>query len=555
MNSYLTLTKTFIAAIGMSKAQDKRRKIMIIILSLFAVFGVLLPVAIAVGVLVKLMTETLMPIGCEALGIQLMFHIICLFTVIFGINVIFNEFYFSNDIEYLLPWPLRAYQIVASKFTAAFYNENIMQFILVLSCIIGFGIGSKMGIMNWLLSIIGIITLPVIPLAYCGILSMLIMAFTKIIRNKDMIQKISVALIFIMVIALVSSIGFLQNMDIDTYVETLASGDQTFFTVMNYIFPNVPLFVKTFSEGNLPAFLLYIAVNAAVITIMLLLSEKLYFKGVIGLTSSDSRSGKKDIDKLLASCKQHNPAFSYFMKEVRILMRTPVFFTNCIAINFLWPIFVYAMIKIQHFEISLEQLRLLYMQKDLKIQLLFLLGIVGISIIVAAINSLSSNAISREGKHFSFMKYIPVPYFTQWNVKAFVGILFPAAGVLIFFLPVCILIRIPFVHIVLFTLLSLMSITFVSHMGIYIDSIQPKLIWDDEMSALRENYNTFFSMAVSIAFTAIVCVGGFFLFCNTKISIGFTALILILILAAANLIVLILTAKSGVRNIEEQEEA
>ena len=513
MNSYLTLTKTFIAAISMSAPQDKRRKIMIVILSLFGIFGVLLPVTIAVGILVKLMTETLIPIGCESLGIQLMFHVICLFTVIFGINVIFNEFYFSNDIEYLLPWPLRAYQIIASKFTAAFYNENMMQFVLVLSCIVGFGIGSKMGILNWLLSIIGIITLPIIPLAYCGILSMIMMAFT-----------------------------------------TLAAGDQTFFTVMNYIFPNVPLFVKTFSEGSFSAFLGYIAVNAAVIAIMLFLSEKLYFKGVIGLTSSDSRTREQDIDKLLVSCKQHSPAYSYFVKEVRILMRTPVFFTNCIAINFLWPIFVYAMLKIQHYEISLEKLRHLYAHKDLKIQLLFLLGIVGISVIVAAINSLSSNAISREGKHFSFMKYIPVPYFTQWNVKAFVGILFPAIGVLIYFLPVCILLQMPIVHIVLFTLLSLMSITFVSHMGIYIDSIQPKLIWDDEMSALRENYNTFFSMAISIAFTAVVCVGGFFLFCNTDISIGLTALILVLILAAANLIVLFLTAKSGVRNIEEQEE-
>lgn len=554
MNSYLTLTKTFIAAISMSAPQDKRRKIMIVILSLFGIFGVLLPVTIAVGILVKLMTETLIPIGCESLGIQLMFHVICLFTVIFGINVIFNEFYFSNDIEYLLPWPLRAYQIIASKFTAAFYNENMMQFVLVLSCIVGFGIGSKMGILNWLLSIIGIITLPIIPLAYCGILSMIMMAFTKLIRSKDMIQRISVALIFIMVIALVSSIGFLQNMDIDTYVETLAAGDQTFFTVMNYIFPNVPLFVKTFSEGSFSAFLGYIAVNAAVIAIMLFLSEKLYFKGVIGLTSSDSRTREQDIDKLLVSCKQHSPAYSYFVKEVRILMRTPVFFTNCIAINFLWPIFVYAMLKIQHYEISLEKLRHLYAHKDLKIQLLFLLGIVGISVIVAAINSLSSNAISREGKHFSFMKYIPVPYFTQWNVKVFVGILFPAIGVLVYFLPVCILLQMPIVHIVLFTLLSLMSITFVSHMGIYIDSIQPKLIWDDEMSALRENYNTFFSMAISIAFTVVVCVGGFFLFCNTDISIGLTALILVLILAAANLIVLFLTAKSGVRNIEEQKE-
>ena len=128
MNQYKTLTKTFIAAISMSQAQDKKRKIMIIILSMFALFGVLLPVSIGVGLLVKLMTETLAPIGCQALGIQLMFHVISIFTVIFGINVIFNEFFFSNDIEYILPWPLRAYQIVASKFTAAFYNENIMQF-------------------------------------------------------------------------------------------------------------------------------------------------------------------------------------------------------------------------------------------------------------------------------------------------------------------------------------------------------------------------------------------------------------------------------------------
>ena len=84
-------------------------------------------------------------------------------------------------------------------------------------------------------------------------------------RSKDMIQRISVALIFIMVIALVSSIGFLQNMDIDTYVETLAAGDQTFFTVMNYIFPNVPLFVKTFSEGSFPAFSGYIAVSCGLV--------------------------------------------------------------------------------------------------------------------------------------------------------------------------------------------------------------------------------------------------------------------------------------------------
>lgn len=554
MNRYLTLTKTFIAAISMSEPQDKRRKVMITILSLFGVFGVLLPVTVAFGILVNLMTETLQAVGCESMGIQLMFHVICLFTLIFGINVIFNEFYFSNDIEYLLPWPLRAYQIVASKFTAAFFNENIMQFLLVGACIVGYGIASGMGLFNWILSIIGILTLPIIPLAYCGIISMLLMAFTKVIRNKDLIQRLSVALIFILVIALVGSIGFLQDMDIDNYVETLASGDQPFFNAMNIVFPNVTLFVQTFTEGSIPALLGYIIINAVVVGIMLLFSEALYFRGVIGLTSSNSNQKTKDLDKLLKGCKQRSPGFSYFLKEVRILIRTPVFFTNCIAINFLWPIFIYAMLKITHFELSISDLQHLYAHRDLRIQLFLLLGIVGISVIVAALNSLSSNAISREGKHFSFMKYIPVSYWTQWNAKAFVGILFPAVGVLIFFIPACVIIQVPLIHILLFTLLSLMSISFVAYMGIYIDSIQPKLIWDDEMSALRENYNTFFSMAISIAFTVVICIGGFFLFCNTKISIEFTALILITILAVANVIIFILTQKSGVRNIQEQEE-
>lgn len=554
MNRYFILTKTFISAIRMSKPQDKKRKIMILFLSLFAILGVLLPVTIGVGVLVKLMTDTLIPIGYETLGIQLMFHIICIFTIVFGMNVIFNEFYFSNDIEYLLPWPLHAYQIIASKFTAAFYNENIMQFSLVLSCIIGYGISTKMGLFHWILSIIGIITLPILPLAYCAILSILIMAFTKWIHNKDIIQKLSVSFIFILIIILISSIGFLQNMDIDHYVESLANGKQTSFKIMNYIFPNVPLFVKTFTKGSISSLLGYIAVHVFILIILLALSECLYFKGIIKLNASNSNKKNKQLCSLLKKCKQKNPAYAYFLKEVRMLIRTPVFFTNCILINFLWPIFIYAMYKIQSHKFQIAELRRLYANKDQRIQLALLLGIVGISILVASVNSLSSNAISREGKHFSFIKYIPIPYFTQWNVKVFIGIIFPALGIFVYMIPFCYIIQVPPLDTTIFCMLSLLSISFVSHMGVYIDSIQPKLIWDDEMSALRENYNTFFAMAISIAFSLIICLGGFFLFCNTKISILFVAFLLFLILVVSNLFIVCITKKTGIRNIQEQEE-
>ena len=130
----------------------------------------------------------------------------------------FSEFYFSNDIEYVLPLPLRPAQIVGAKFMAVYYMENIMQFMIILSCIVGFGIGSEMGVLNWVIATIGIVTLPILPLVYCAIISMLLMGFTRFIRNKELIQRISVVIVFGLLVTLVASIGSLQTLDIESSI-------------------------------------------------------------------------------------------------------------------------------------------------------------------------------------------------------------------------------------------------------------------------------------------------------------------------------------------------
>lgn len=262
----------------------------------------------------------------------------------------------------------------------------------------------------------------------------------------------------------------------------------------------------------------------------------------------------KDLEQLIEKSRQHSPAYSYFMKELRLLVRTPAFFTHSIVVNFIWPVFVFAAYKIQSKEFTLKMLREAYEQNESSMQLLCIVFVVGISAFIASLNSISSNAISREGKHFPFMKYIPVSYEVQWNVKTVVGIVFATAGVLVYMLPACVVIKVPIMHTLLYTLLCLLSVTFVSYMGIYIDSIQPKLVWDDEMSALRENYNMFYSMAIVIAFVAIVCVGGYLLLRNSSSDFSYHAAIFLLILVAANAGILLMMKKSGVRNISEQEE-
>lgn len=554
MNSYFKLVKVLTASLSMSKPQDKRRKVMMIILSLFGVFGVLLPVTFVSGLIVKLMTETLIPFGCEGMGIELMFYVISIFTLIFGINVIFNEFYFSNDLEYLLPLPLKPYQIAGAKFTAAFTAENMMQFMLVAASVVGFGIAAKMSFLSWLLSVIGMITMPVVPMIYCAVISMLVMYFTRIIKNKEIIQKISVFLVFLIMLLVVGSITMIQDLDIDHYVEAMATGNQDFFRVMRLVFPTMPLFVKSFAEQSVIALLEYIAVTVIYIAVFLLLSNVLYFDGLIGLSAANNTSKRHSALKRLNHIKQRSQGIALFGKEVKTLLRTPPFFTNCVAINFLWPIFVYAMAKIQHYEISLQRLRELYAMNDFKLTLFIPLFVVGVSLLMTAINSIGSNAISREGSQFQFMKYIPVAYSTQWHVKAATGIFFSVIGIWIFIIPAMLLIGMNIGSVLVELVISFLCIMLVNYSGVLIDSIQPKLIWDDEMSALRENYNTFFSMAVAILETAVLCGGGFLLFCNTKISMTGLLTLLLVLLGIGNIVVLSITKRNGYRNISEQEE-
>lgn len=556
MNSYLSLTKTFISALSMSKTKDKKRKIIIIFLSLFAIFGIMLPGALLLGLFVGTSTHNITELnagsGVNTIIFQLVLEIIALFTFVFGISVILNELYFTNDIEYILPWPLRIWQIVASKFTAAYIGENIMQVIFIISSLVGFGLGAGINGISWLLGFLGIILLPILPMVYCTIICMLVMRFTRIIKNKDSIQKVTlfiIAAILLIVLLAVSSLG---NFNFDAFEGEITQLSNSYFKVLNIIFPTIYLYIKAISEGSIIYFIGYILLNVISIIIMLSLAELLYFKGVINL-SVNKGNVDENLNKLISSSRQHSQAYSYFMKELRILMRTPTFYTHCIIVNFIWPIFVYAVFKASASNMTFTFIRQNY-QLDSNLPLFLIVFIVGMSAFLTSLNSISSNAISREGKHFHFMKSIPVEYKTQLFAKTFVGILFSFIGIMVFFLPACIIMNIPFVHIIGYTILSILAITFVAYMGIYIDSLQPKLVWDDELSVLRENYNMFFSMAIIIVFVGIFSVGGYFYLKNKLLSFKVLFLIFTLLLIICNSIVYLISKKSLIKNIITQEE-
>lgn len=550
MTNYLSLVKVFIRSLSMTKPSTKKQMIVTKLLLVLVSLLIILPFVVVSGLFIYTVTNSLVEYNYETIGLEFMCILLCVFTFIFSFNVILNELYFTGDIENLLPLPLKPREIVGAKIASIFCAESLVQLLVIFFSVIGFFFALGLSFKNFLLGILGMITLPMIPIIYCSIISLLIMSFTRFIKNKETIRKVGLVFVLAVLMLFVYFLGALQNFDLELYIEGFVNGDQTFLHVMRGILPHINLFIDILVTGSIRSMLLYILVNIGFIVVLLGLADVCYFKGVVGLSSKDTAS-KKSSSNILNNIKVENPTNSYFKKEIFTLFRTSSYFLNCILINFIWPIFVYVICKLKFPDLTLSKLKNLVTSTDNNTLIIIFMFVIGVSILLPALNSIASSSFSREGKNFYFMKYIPMDYSSQVYVKLLVSFIIAFIGVNVFSLIFYLVIGLKVSTAFIFLIISFLAILFICSLGIIIDSINPKLVWDDELNALRENSNNFIVMGISI-FMFIVLAGlCYLLYKSFGLALAFTSILLILILL--NAIVYDLNRRFTVKNIVEQE--
>ena len=550
MNSYFSLTKSFIKSLSMSDSKGFK-KIGFGFLLFLVLFFIFIPFIFGVGVLTYSMTEELIEVNFETVGMELLCILMSIFIFIFSFNVLLNELYFNDNIEHILPFPLKPYEIVASKFTSCFIAENIMSFFIILSGLIGYLCAKGFKWSSLLLGLFGVVTLPIIPMVYTGIICLFIMYFTKFIKNKESVRQFSMILVFIVLFIFVFSIGMLKQFDFDLFIESLAIGNQSFLNIFNGIFPHISLFIDTVNNNSIISLILYFIVNGAFIFLYLFLSNYFYKDGVMDLNSKNNNVNKTST-KLLDKVSKKNPFYSFIGKEFKVLFRTPSFFINCIIINIIWPIFVYAIILILNLG-SFKDLGIIINSLNNKELIIYYLFIFGISIIVPCISTISSSAFSREGKHYDFIKYIPFEIYKVIYIKIFVSFIISFVGIIVYIIIFSILAKINMLVFITSLIIIFMTVLLVSLVGVFIDSIQPKLVWDDELNALRENYNTFVVMGLSLLLLGVFSLLGYN-YINKDLSFNNFYVLLILSLVVLIMFMIILFKLFGVNNLEEQEE-
>ncbi|MDA8442770.1 MAG: hypothetical protein M0Z55_10405, partial [Peptococcaceae bacterium] len=228
----LILTKALIKNSYGLPADNKKRvrqSLLIVLLGLCFV-----PLVINITQFVANMYDSLATVGETGILLSLGITLSSFVIFFFGLFYCMNTFYFSDDIENLLPLPVKSAQILGAKFVVVTVFEYLTECIILLPLLIVYGIKSGDGLLYYLYGLLIFLTLPVIPIVLDSVVVMLIMRFTNLAKNKDAFRIISA------IVAIFFGVGvstFSQRMALNQGVGQLQLGNNSLVAVTANIFP------------------------------------------------------------------------------------------------------------------------------------------------------------------------------------------------------------------------------------------------------------------------------------------------------------------------------
>ena len=471
------------------------------VLATVAVLGIMIPCTAIVGFISYVMTEALMEAGNASGGILFELQILSAFSMIFGILVIFSVLFFSSDREHFVTLPIQSHQLMMAKFLYAYVAESIMEFLILISVFVGYfiaigkndGVAAALNPVAIIASVLGVILIPLVPMIYCAIFSLILMAGLSGVKDAKIFYRTSSLFLLLFTAIFIYSLKDIGDVNMENYVSSLGSGNNLFLRTLNVIFFVVPCLAEAVGKGSLPMLCFYLAGNIALLVILYQLGKALYQKGLYTAAALGSSKKAEVKAKDIVEMSQFRATLE---KEFKVILRTRAFSGNCAYINILWPVGALLLFRYAGDKGALAEFINLFQSGKERASLILMLLMTATAFIATALNSLASSAFTREGQHLALLKYIPVPFEIQMYAKAVVSFIFTYPALFVMNMIICEYLNVSVMMGALFAIQMLLAHIIAVFIGLYLDSSSPYVEWDDEYSALRGNLNVFFNMAI-----------------------------------------------------------
>ena len=475
----------------------------------FAALAVL-PSIYGLILLIQNIYLALKPLGQERALLTLGIMAGQLFILLFGLYYVISAFYFSRDLEFLIPLPLKPFEVMASKFAVIMINEYLTVMVIVLPVLIGYGVLARGGLSYWTNGLLVYLFLPVIPLAVVSILVVALMRVINISRKKDALILAGSVLLIAVSIGLQFLLGRSRHGELNGQAMTsfFTSPDSLLNQVGSRFPPSIwatKAIAGGFSASGLLNLALFIGTSLLLFAAILVLSEKLFYRGLVGLgeVSGRRRSLSRAQMSQRVSSGRH-PVRAIFAREWRIMNRTPIFLLNGTLVVLIVPILFVMMATTGGGRGDAGSILKIMTSAQ---PLFVILASAGFMVVCGSLNGTSSSTFSREGVQFWISRVIPVAPRDQVAAKFLHSYLVSILGTVTASAVAVAVLHIKVAHLAAAAGLSLVAGVLLTAIGMIIDLARPLLDWTNPQKAIKQNLNVLLAMCADIGILTVLFFG------------------------------------------------
>lgn len=425
------------------------------------------------------------------------------FIILFAKSVFesLNVLYFSKDLKQLLKMPIKPKDIVHAKLINMIISEYQMEIIMLAIPMIIYGIIMRVKILFYLYILITLIILPIIPIITTSIITAIIMRFSNKLKNKAQVMYITIIVTAIIIDFLftgfkpisVSNYEFEKAILEKNGVATIISNQ---FALLKPIMNTILNYNNIEGAKNLT---IYILESLSIYIVGLFIISKVYLKGAIG-TTINSKKAKKENKKLtINDFKQEKANKAYLKKELRTILRTPIFCIQCIIIPLIYPliilsVLIIAIILSKNMGVNITE-KLLEIINTSSGQAIFL----GVAQVFFMMNFCSIIGISKDSKTAILTKTLPMELNNQFDIKTKIGKRINLLSTVIVTFAYYYTVQNINASIIVFSILYLMN-SIGENIKLLIDIKKPQINWNSEYTMMKQNTNVmnvlFYTLAV-----------------------------------------------------------
>ena len=483
----------------------------------FALAGLgVLPTLYGIVLLIKGAYAILAPMGQERALLTLGVLAGQLLILLFGIYYVISAFYFSRDLEFLIPLPLRPGEVMISKFAVIMINEYLTVAAIVLPVVVTYGVMAKGGIGYWVNAVLVYLALPVIPLALVSLLVVAMMRFINVSRKKDIL--ILVGSIVLIVLALALQIGLGRTAGPQPSAQAVTAFFTSPDSLLNRVgskFPPSIWATKAVAAGfssEGPANLaLLLGVSLAFFAGIVVMAEKLFYRGLIGLSETTGKKRRLTRDEMSRRVSSGRRAVAaVFGREWRIMNRTPIFLLNGVLVVVIVPVIFVLLANMGSGRGGSGgggDLSAILKTMTSANPLFAILAAALFMTVCGSLNGTSSSTFSREGAQFWISRVIPVAPREQAAAKFLHSYLVAMLGVVTATVVAAIVLHLKAVHLAAAAGLALVAGVLLTVVGMIIDLARPLLNWTNPQKAIKQNFNVLLATLADIGILTAVFFG------------------------------------------------